>query len=72
MSHTPIIWQFLILVICSAWASATELTAGTNYVDIQTLELENNQDGTGVEYWYYDEVHVFTQDYTGDPTSLEQ
>jgi hypothetical protein len=54
----------------SSWATPSEKTDHTFTADAAKIQLRNYQDGTGVEYWYYDEVHVFSTDYTGDPGDL--
>lgn len=53
----------------SSWSCA-EQTDSTRTEDAVAFVLQNFQDGTGVEYWYSDEFHFFTSDFTDDPTTL--
>lgn len=54
----------------SAWASATQTTNGSDTTQAQRAYVLDLQDGAGLEYQYFDQVHLFTSDYTGDPTTL--
>ena len=53
----------------SAWVSWACSSSGTTTGDIISLKLENNQDGTGVEYHYIDNVKISLSDFIADPST---
>lgn len=53
----------------SSWDSYVCNTAGTTTGDINRLEVMNNQDETGVEYNYADNIKISLSDFTADPNT---
>lgn len=53
----------------SSWDESIT-TAATSTTAVDRIRFQNGQDGTGVEYWYFDEVTIFETKFEGNPTTL--
>ena len=54
----------------SGWGAYVSVSNSPFTDDGAELIIRNTQDGTGVEYWYHDQIFVFSTDYTGDPNDI--